>query len=521
MLKLITLIALIAGIDYYAALLYLSGASTLEELSEDEIELYDDLAKHPLDLNHTSRSKLLSCGLFTQFQVASILDYRKYYGDIMSLAELSLIDGFNPSLVDALSYFIEVGSSRPASHRDTRYFKQDIVVGAALRTEADSGDPEYNYRVKYHAEIGSAAELFWTSRTSYSSPEPQIGTISAAVYGSRHLGKMVLGHYSARFGQGLNQWSGFSLSGYSSISAFNKRASGIAATGSATAQKVGFACDWQLGDFSLAGAYDFEGQSALAHLDWSGRNLTLGTTISTEASSIDWRYGFGDMSIYGEASWHYRARLATQCSALWAPEYGRNIALQLRYYHPDYKEYSGVALGYEGSNIFASIDASERGGEGQYKILAQYKFLPVQVDSLSLVPLLRLNLRYRPSASAPLRIDARVECQASIGRMNFALRYNALWCRAFAHMAYLQASRKAEKLSLSARVTLYKVDNWDDRIYVYEQDAPGTFNVPALYGRGWKASIFGAWHINKSHSLWLRLEYRPDRTELKLQYRWR
>ena len=72
---LLLLFALISGPDYYDALLFLAGAGTIEELSEEDMERYDNLAKHPIDINNASRSKLLSCGLFTRFQVASIVEY--------------------------------------------------------------------------------------------------------------------------------------------------------------------------------------------------------------------------------------------------------------------------------------------------------------------------------------------------------------------------------------------------------------------------------------------------------------
>lgn len=517
---LLLLFALISGPDYYDALLFLAGASTIEELSEDDMERYDNLAKHPIDINNASRSRLLSCGLFTRFQVASIVEYRQMNGDILSLAELSLVDGFNSELADALSHFISVKSRFPGSHRDSRDFSQDLVLASALRS-SDETELESTYKIKYHVELGSVAELYWTSRTSYSEPEPNLGVVSAAVYGKRHLGKLVFGSYSARFGQGLNQWSGFSLSGYSSISAFHKKASGIAASASASASHIGVASDWEFGRVSLSAAADMVGKSGVAHLDWSGRNLTIGSTISSTASSLDLRYGFADMSLFGEASWHYRNHIAALAGLLWIPEYGRNLALQARYYSPEYKEYSGVALGYSDAAVFASADFAVRGGKAQYKLLAQCKPTLSLSDVMGISPQLRINLRYRPDESAPLRLDARTDCLLTYGKMSFAFRYNALWCRSFAHMAYLQASHKTEKVTISARTTVYKVDNWDDRIYVYEQDAPGNFNVPALYGRGWKASLFCAWHINRSHSLWLRLEYRPERTELKLQYRWR
>lgn len=521
MILLLLLFAPFMGPDYHDAVLLLSGAGTLEELSEEEIELYDDLSKHPVDINNSSRSKLLSCGLFTRFQVASLIEYRQASGDVLSLAELALVDGFNPRLVDALSHFISIRTRLPASHRDALSFRQDVVLASSLRSSDQEEAPESTYKVKYHARLGSMAELYWTSRNSYSDPQASLGTISAAFYGKRHLGKLVLGHYSARFGQGLNQWSGFSLSGFSSISAFNRRASGLAATSSASAEHIGIASDWELGSLGVSAAADLASKECVAHLDWSGRNLSLGSTLSSTATSADWRYGFADMSLFGEASWHYDKSIAAVAGMLWVPRYGRSLALQLRYYSPEYKEYSGIALGYSDASAFASVDLAVRDGKQQYKLLAQWKPSLVLADSLGLKPQMRVSLRYRPAESAPLRADIRLDNQLSLGPFLLALRYNALWCRGFAHMAYLQLGRRTEALTISARATVYRVDNWDDRIYVYEQDAPGTFNVPALYGRGWKASVFAAWHINRSHSLWLRLEYRPDRTELKLQYRWR
>ena len=37
---------------------------------------------------------------------------------------------------------------------------------------------------------------------------------------------------------------------------------------------------------------------------------------------------------------------------------------------------------------------------------------------------------------------------------------------------------------VSLRATLFCAGDWDARIYCYERDAPGTFSVPAYYGKG-------------------------------------
>ena len=93
-----------------------------------------------------------------------------------------------------------------------------------------------------------------------------------------------------------------------------------------------------------------------------------------------------------------------------------------------------------------------------------------------------------------------------------------------------EAGRTSEVLSCYLRGGIFKVDHWDDRIYVYERDAPGSFSVPARYGRGWNASAYAAWHIGRRHSLWLRCETvqypwtevpKPGRIEFRLQYRYR
>ena len=48
---------------FESAVLFLSGASCLEELPQDELERYQDLAGHPLDLNLAGRARLTSTGL--------------------------------------------------------------------------------------------------------------------------------------------------------------------------------------------------------------------------------------------------------------------------------------------------------------------------------------------------------------------------------------------------------------------------------------------------------------------------
>ena len=123
--------------------------------------------------------------------------------------------------------------------------------------------------------------------------------------------------------------------------------------------------------------------------------------------------------------------------------------------------------------------------------------------------------------------DGTLTPRISLRWRNGTLRqeYRLVRCNGTAWLAYAEGGRKTERWRLYARVGLFKVDAWDDRIYVYERDAPGCFNVPAYYGRGFNASLAGGvrW---RQHKLFLRIggiRYvtdKPGRFECRLQYSW-
>ena len=56
----------------------------------------------------------------------------------------------------------------------------------------------------------------------------------------------------------------------------------------------------------------------------------------------------------------------------------------------------------------------------------------------------------------------------------------------------MEAGWKGEA-ALWVRATVFGIDSWADRIYVYERDVPGSFSVPAYYGRGYALSLYAGW----------------------------
>jgi len=123
------------------------------------------------------------------------------------------------------------------------------------------------------------------------------------------------------------------------------------------------------------------------------------------------------------------------------------------------------------------------------------------------------------------RYDIRAEMGVGIEKFSISGRFNTVHSKDWSWMGYLELGWKG-KVALWLRGAVFKVDNWEDRIYVYERDAPGNFNVPVLYGRGWNSSAVAGVKIGTRHGLWFRvstIQYpwtkeKKGRWEVKLQY---
>ena len=97
-------------------------------------------------------------------------------------------------------------------------------------------------------------------------------------------------------------------------------------------------------------------------------------------------------------------------------------------------------------------------------------------------------------------------------------------------LSYLEGGYKTDILTLWLRAGLFRVDDWADRIYAYERDAPGNFSVPAYYGRGFWLSLVSGLKLSGWGRLYFRASYtgypwaspgqekkKPGRAELKIQ----
>ena len=518
-------LAAVSGMDWTDAMLRLTGASCLEELEENEVEHFEHLHRNPLDLNRASRSQLTASRLLDQFQTACLLDYRTEYGDILSFSELALISGFGEETSEALKAFTVLRTSDPPGQRKRKQkLHGGIMAKGSLKASVGSA-VQTAYGAKADISYGNRAELRWSSRTTYSEPEFGVGTISGIIYGKRALGKVLGGHFAARFGQGLTQWSGFSLDGFSSIEAFRKNATGLSATGSFSPELCGAGAEVNLGDFCISAAVSFtDGITQICNASWTGRSATIGITSVGRGIGMDWKTSKGRLSSFGEIS--YRNGPAALAGFVLKTGSSSELALQARYLHPDFKEdWSGIALGFRRKWLTATADAAYHQAKGKRQLKCLLLISP-KIGPFS--PTLRANFRWRPEDADAVRMDLRGDLiWKSPAGWTAGGRYNALWCKSFAWLWYVDSGWSSPVFSSFARFTVFCIDNWDDRIYVYERDAPGNYNSPAYYGRGFAASLVSSLKAGRAHSLHLRISYvsypwnleaKPAVFEAKLQY---
>ena len=479
------------------AVLHLSGAASVEELTESELERYQSLAERPLELNLASRSQLLSTGFFTPFQVESILDYIRSSGDILSTAELAAVPGIGLQMAKDLEFFFVMNSSGllGASKKGSLYadaqMRQSVRSGkwtSALKASSTL-DSRYSARLAVKNETLTSASLSYSGRT---------------------LSGLVVGSFSARFGQGLLMWSGFSLSGLSTVSAFSRNASGLAPCSTFSPESCfnGMAAAVDLGRSTISLAADFQGVQMLNlnHL-WKRTSASLTAVHSPEGyrASADLRTTLGKCTLLGEGALDLvGGGTAALLGAVWNIAYGKKSALLLRAYSPSYSspwagaarsstkvsnEYAASA-GLQLPWLSATADAAwhPSGGDWQYKGIVN-----LQHSWGALTPSLKISTRYRPQAEKEnLRTDIRFDLDGSWGELQAHLRVNALRCVSWGWLGYAEAGWKGDA-SLWLRATVFDIGSWADRIYVYERDVPGSFNVPAYYGKGYSLALFAAW----------------------------
>lgn len=464
---------------YVAFLLY--GAS-----------LYASEPDNRLKLNCLDRNGLAGLQLLTPFQIESILDYRKMYGDILSSAELSLVDGFSEDDVEALSSVISFDPSPSESGRakhvfSTRFRKQYAKEGFTLTSKYSLSVKNFECGAVIDNDPGEKFPDFYSAYASWKG--------------------VTAGDFKACFGQGLVMWKGMSLSSLGEPSVLVRRESGIQGYKSSdeTSYLRGAAYSGRWGGFALNALVAADKMLAGANASWRfgtfkvGVNIFSGHTIKASGSqskafaawrqpgglwangSIDFYGSVGGVRLFGELATNERFAPALRTGAVWRADYSFEAGAAVWAYAPAYsaphsassvKDQVGAecALRYTlgkwkfNANVSYRYKPTTAASTWKYRVAAQYSF-----DDGSSVLYHFRNGQHRLEGRLVWR-DWRFAVRAEGNLRGYGF--------------YAEASYRRRRFEATARFTYYNTDGWESRIYLYERDVPQSYSTVACYGKG-------------------------------------
>lgn len=319
------------------------------------------------------------------------------------------------------------------------------------------------------------------------------------------------------------------------------------------------------------------------NITWSGRNGQAGVTHYAEFSGIlsgGVKAGIPDMKTSVDGSWCIRGtdifaeaafdwvsmRIAALAGTSFPAGENLRLAAMLRYYPAEYSslrsgavrsttrctnEHAASFCGEFAAGEWVKLRGQEGFGASRRRHIGNFSvdaaFFPeakdkehlhsMQVKALAvwnvaLTDALGLKLRISErirSWGKPFRTDMRADLLWQSGHLKAAMRLNALKCAGWGLLGYAEGGFSKDDASVYLRCGLFRIDDWDDRIYAYERDAPGSFSVPAFYGRGIWASFASGWRFARWGKLYARASYtaypfmsaekkKPGKAELKLQF---
>ncbi len=558
------------------------GTDSAEEIDPYDVERIEEYLEHPLKLNHVSQSGLRESGLLSHYQAASLADYRSRHGDVLSFSELAAVDGFGHDFVAGLKPFVSLESNRPPCASFSPFVRNDIAVRASVR----SGNI-LAYGLKYRLTAGErwTGGLSVSRTFSAGSMAPDAYSGHIAFHFKSRPGKLIAGDFNARFGQGLALWNGLSFSGLTSASSFMRKPSGISASSSFTggyafrgaAVEIGFGPMVATVLTSVSKSREALSVMPAANVAWLMVNGQISLThyadfsaggpsvrIPDMKTSFDAAFCLKGADIYGEAAYDWVSSSLAALAGLTFPA-GENVRLSsmLRYYPSGFSPSKSAAArsttkctneyaasmaadfsagGWVAVNGASGFGSSVRRHSG--KASADFACFPVPKASDAVMKSIQVKLqtewtwmisgafrtKFRLSERVrtwddPFRTDFRADFSYLSEHFMFNLRLNALSCRGIGLLTYSEGAYKSEKVAFYLRAGLFRIDNWADRIYVHERDAPGSFNVPAYYGRGLWTAMAMNWRFARWGRMYLRgaltaypfmAEKKPGRAELKL-----
>jgi len=265
--------------------------------------------------------------------------------------------------------------------------------------------------------------------------------------------------------------------------------------------------------------------------------------------SLDWSYTWRNLHWFGETALHQSKYLAFTNGLLMSADPKVDISLVYRNIQPQYQTIFGNAFT-EGSlptnekGLFGgvSLKPSSKWRLDAYMDLYRFPFLRFRIDAPAsgkefLVQLthkpnkqLEIYTRYRqesrplnfnpdneaiePVVNAVPRKNWRIQAQYKVSSViTLRQRLDAMWydkkgpLQSNGFLAFFDVFYKPmlKPFSGNLRLQYFETDNFDSRIYAYENDVLYGFSIPAFFDKGFRYYTNVNYDVSKQLSIWLRL----------------
>ena len=537
------------------------GEIPIEDLQEELLEI----AANPIDLNHTNADELSRLQFLNEEQIDAILLYQ-YQHPFEDIYELQLIDCLKDYEIRNLLPFVRVDSVEVQEIRGSgvqklyfreifHYAKHEMTLRVDARNieDYDGSDPMYGklrYRFNYQNRVQAGVTAMMATddgRMTMGDRWDYGGYIQLKDIGP--VKTIVAGNYQANFGYGLVVGSPFKRGKSAYIQSTTMTDEGLkkfSSVGDSYTYFHGIGATAQIKWANISAFYSLRQEKDDAWKHVVGVNATarwkklkvgvtgvetiglLGDEAKGEsreargAIGANVRYNWGKVDVWGEIAathaeqWGWGTIMGVRVN----PISDLNLLAIVRYYSPEYENVYANALssktrvydehgGYLGIeyNRLKNWQLSVFGDvwKGGYETMAQAYFVPQKSY--------KMNMRLR--AKRKNEIDT------------YSARWNGIWelgqwklkTQADANLVYaknrlnygLSVFQDVEyrfikvPIVLQFRAQAFDAQEWNNRVYIYENDVLYASAIPFVYGLGGRFWLNARYKINDTFSVYFRL----------------
>jgi hypothetical protein len=586
----------------------LAASESDQEAAAAYIDRLYELAENPVNLNSSSEEEISRLFFLSDFQVKALADYSRSTGKIVSFNELSFIPGIDRTTAEMIIPFSTI-SVQEIRVSDSLRMKNLLITNLSFKPgmhdSAFLGSP-WKVLTKYKFAAGGfsggitfekdAGEKFITPGTI----SPDFFSANISYTGKGMVRRIIIGDYSARFGQGLNIntsiSTGLSMTNQGYMSASNEVKPytstdeniffrGIATVLSVKNIELSLLCSKNNIDATLGTSAGYSedfaetlyksgthNTSALLlkrdaiseevfgiNLLYNLKNISIGMSgsgtrfslpLKSDASDPEKLFSFngrtsnvcsvyynsmiGRILLYGELAANDIKKYAYTQGLSFRPADRLTVNFLFWKYNPGYTAFSGKGPG----NSTVSYPEQSLIGNFTFEAarhlfisagcgIQQFPWLKYRCSSPSRCVKREIKIRYAPADKLTfdwlysyrfsmvdnIAINRNPELKEIISKsLKLVIKYSpvdnlTLGTRIDYKFVDTYASKgvllledinyriRSIPLTFWLRYCIYNTDDYDSRIYTWENDLLYTFSIPALYGAGSRFYIMAGWKI--------------------------